>query len=133
MHALHALAGLDALGPDVLLAALSDPDSRVREHAVTLGWLAGCLLQLPYVLQGLGARGRQTATLLPPRRLVADLLEDDAAVAAHMLAVLHASASAGASRAELGAALDVGPERIEAGWAYLPLRAPAGLRVQRDA
>jgi hypothetical protein len=28
---------------------------RVREHAVTLGWLAGCLLQLPYVLQGLGA------------------------------------------------------------------------------
>jgi len=28
---------------------------RVREHAVTLGWLAGCLIQLPYVLQGLGA------------------------------------------------------------------------------
>jgi len=73
------------------------------------------------------------SSLLPPRRLVADLLEDDAAVAAHMLAVLHASASAGASRTELGAALDVGPERIEAGWAYLRLRAPAGLRVQRDA
>ncbi len=28
---------------------------RVREHAVTLGWLAGCLLQLPYVLQGFDA------------------------------------------------------------------------------
>jgi segregation and condensation protein B len=73
------------------------------------------------------------STLLPPRPPVADLFEDDATVAAHMLAVLHASASAGASRAELGAALDVPAERIEAGWAYLRLRAPAGLRVQRDA
>jgi segregation and condensation protein B len=73
------------------------------------------------------------STLLPPRSPVADLRQDDAAVAAHMLAVLHASAGAGASRAELGAALDVAPERIEAGWEYLRLRAPAGLRVQRHA
>ncbi len=71
--------------------------------------------------------------MLPPRAPLADLLQDDAAVGAHMLAVLHAAASAGASRAELGAALDVGTERIEAGWAYLRLRAPSGLRVQRHA
>jgi hypothetical protein len=37
---------------------------RVREHAVTLGWLAGCLLQLPYVLQGLGtSRGSRMGRL----------------------------------------------------------------------
>lgn len=32
---------------------------RVREHAVTAGWLAGCLVQLPYFLQpGSASRGR---------------------------------------------------------------------------
>ena len=41
------------LVPLLLIRVIALP--RVREHAVTLGWLAGCLLQLPYVLQGLGA------------------------------------------------------------------------------
>jgi segregation and condensation protein B len=77
--------------------------------------------------------GQPSATLLPPRAPVADLLADDAAVAAHILAVLHAAASEGVSRAELGAALAVPPERIEAGWNYLRLRPPPGLRVQRNA
>jgi segregation and condensation protein B len=108
------LAGL----PELRAATLLRRDARGR-------WRGALALARP--------ESSPAATLLPPRRLVADLREDDAAVAAHMLAVLHASASAGASRAELGAALDVGPERIEAGWAYLRLRAPAGLRVQRDA
>jgi len=76
---------------------------------------------------------RPSATLLPPRAPVPDLLADDAAVAAHLLAVLHAAASDGVSRAELGDALDVPAERIEAGWAYLRLRPPPGLRVQRHA
>ena len=54
----------------------------------------------------------------PPRPAAAELLPaDDAAVAAHMLAVLHAAGHGGLSRAELGDALAVGPERIEAGWA----------------
>jgi hypothetical protein len=35
-HALSALAGLGALGPDLVLAALSDPEPRVREHALRL-------------------------------------------------------------------------------------------------
>jgi putative membrane-bound dehydrogenase-like protein len=35
-HALYALAGLKALGPDDILAALADPESRVREHALRL-------------------------------------------------------------------------------------------------
>ncbi len=36
MHALCALAGLDALGAPRLLAALADPDAKVRAHAVRL-------------------------------------------------------------------------------------------------
>ncbi len=39
--------------PLLLIRVIALP--RAREQAVTLGWLAGCLLQLPYVLQGLGA------------------------------------------------------------------------------
>jgi len=35
-HALAALAGLGALGPDLVLAALADPEPRVREHALRL-------------------------------------------------------------------------------------------------
>ena len=34
MHALYALAGLEALDPEVVLARLADSDARVREHAV---------------------------------------------------------------------------------------------------
>ena len=41
------------LAPLLLIRVIALP--RAREHAVTAGWLAGCLLQLPYVLQGLGA------------------------------------------------------------------------------
>ncbi|HEX5105136.1 MAG TPA: PVC-type heme-binding CxxCH protein, partial [Pirellulaceae bacterium] len=36
MHALHALAGLNALSEDMLLPRLSDEHPRVREHAVAL-------------------------------------------------------------------------------------------------
>ncbi len=36
LHALYALAGLNALRTDLLLAALGDPDDRVRQHAVRL-------------------------------------------------------------------------------------------------
>jgi hypothetical protein len=50
------------LVPLLLVRLIALP--RVREHAVTLGWLAGCLLQLPYVLQGLGAsRGARMGRL----------------------------------------------------------------------
>jgi len=35
---------------------------RVREHAVTLGWLAGLLLQLPYVLGGSRVKVKRLAT-----------------------------------------------------------------------
>jgi segregation and condensation protein B len=72
-----------------------------------------------------------TSTLLRPRAALRDLLSDDAEVAAHMLAVLHAAARDGLSRAELADALEVPAERIEAGWAYLAVRPPPGLRVQR--
>jgi hypothetical protein len=47
--------------PLLLIRVIALP--RVREHAVTLGWLAGCLLQLPYVLQGLGASGSRVSRL----------------------------------------------------------------------
>jgi hypothetical protein len=47
--------------PVLLIRVIALP--RVREHAVTLGWLAGCLLQLPYVLQGLGASGSRVGRL----------------------------------------------------------------------
>jgi putative heme-binding domain-containing protein len=36
VHALYALAGMGALGADLVLAALSDPEPRVREHALRL-------------------------------------------------------------------------------------------------
>jgi putative membrane-bound dehydrogenase-like protein len=36
MHAMYALVGLKALTPEVVLAALSDSDAHVREHAVRL-------------------------------------------------------------------------------------------------
>ena len=36
MHALYALAGLDALHADVVLSVLSGADPRVRDHAVRL-------------------------------------------------------------------------------------------------
>ncbi|MBI2824468.1 MAG: c-type cytochrome [Planctomycetia bacterium] len=36
MHALHALAGLNALRPEVVLARLDDADPHVRQHAVRL-------------------------------------------------------------------------------------------------
>ena len=36
VHALHALAGLEALGKDVLVRVLADPHPRVREHAARL-------------------------------------------------------------------------------------------------
>jgi hypothetical protein len=36
---------------------------RVREHAVTPGVLAGCLLQLPFVLRGLGGSGSRVGRL----------------------------------------------------------------------
>lgn len=36
VHALHTLAGLDALNPDHVLAGLRDEDGRVRKHAVLL-------------------------------------------------------------------------------------------------
>jgi putative membrane-bound dehydrogenase-like protein len=36
MHALYVLASLEKLQPAILLAALADPDPRVREHAVRL-------------------------------------------------------------------------------------------------
>ena len=36
MHALHALAGLNALTPNIVLARLNDEHPRVREHAVRL-------------------------------------------------------------------------------------------------
>ena len=49
------------LVPLLLVRLIALP--RVREHAVTLGWLAGCLLQLPYVLQGLGASGSRVSRL----------------------------------------------------------------------
>ncbi len=41
LHALYALDGLNALTPRLLLAAIEDPDDRVREHAVRLSepWL----------------------------------------------------------------------------------------------
>jgi len=49
------------LVPVLLARVIALP--RVREHAVTLGWLAGCLLQLPWVLQGLGASGSRVSRL----------------------------------------------------------------------
>jgi len=43
----------------------------VREHAVTAGWAAGLLLQLPFVLQGLGAPGSRAGRLAPFDQAVA--------------------------------------------------------------
>jgi len=114
-QARSVLAGLEELRAATLLRR----DARSR-------WRGALALARPPARQ-------PSATLLPPRAPVADLLADDAALAAHMLAVLHAAASDGVSRAALGAALDTPPERIEAGWAYLRLRPPPGLRVQRHA
>jgi hypothetical protein len=49
------------LVPLLLIRVIALP--RVREHAVTLGVLAGCLLQLPFVLRGLGGSGSRVGRL----------------------------------------------------------------------
>jgi hypothetical protein len=85
------------------------------------------------LVRSVSSDDRTPASLLPPRAPVLDLLVDDAAVAVHMVAVLHAAGSGDVSRAELADALDVPADRIEAGWAYLAVRPPTGLRVQRHA
>lgn len=43
---------------------------RVREHAVTAGWLAGCLVQLPYFLQSGPSSKSRLATLATPGQSV---------------------------------------------------------------
>jgi segregation and condensation protein B len=111
------LAGLDELR----VATLLRRDTRAR-------W-RGALR----VVRAASRDDRTPPSLLPQRAPAADLLVDDAAVAMHMVAVLHAAASGGLTRAELAEALDVSAERIEAGWAYLNVRPPPGLRVQRHA
>jgi segregation and condensation protein B len=111
------LAGLDELRA----ATLMRRDTRAR-------WRGALRL-----VRSVARDERTPASLLPPRAPVADLLVDDAAVAVHMVAVLHASGGGDVSRAKLADALDVPAERIEAGWAYLGVRPPTGLRVQRHA
>jgi segregation and condensation protein B len=116
-QARDVLAGLDQLRAATLLRR----DTRAR-------W-RGALRLITSV-----ARDERTpASLLPPRAPVADLLVDDAAVGVHMVAVLHAAGSGDVSRTELADALEVPIERVEAGWAYLAVRPPPGLRVQRHA
>jgi segregation and condensation protein B len=111
------LAGLDELRAATLLRR----DTRAR-------WRGALRLVRP------ASHDHKTpASLLPPRAPVADLLVDDAAVGAHIVAVLHAAGSGDVSRAELVDALDVPAERVEVGWAYLAVRPPTGLRVQRQA
>ena len=44
---------------------------RVREHAVTAGWAAGCLLQVPYVLQNLGGVHSRAGHLASARHVLA--------------------------------------------------------------
>ena len=44
---------------------------RVREHAVTAGWAAGCLLQVPYVLQNLGGAHSRAGHLASARHVLA--------------------------------------------------------------
>jgi hypothetical protein len=43
---------------------------RVREHAVTAGWAAGCLLQVPYVLQNLGGGDSRVGRLASARHVL---------------------------------------------------------------
>jgi segregation and condensation protein B len=116
-QAREVLAGLDELRATTLLRR----DTRAR-------WRGALSL-----VRRASRDERTPASLLPPRASVADLLVDDAAVAVHMVAVLHAAGSGDVSRAELADALDVPAERVDAGWAYLGVRPPPGLLVQRHA
>jgi hypothetical protein len=44
---------------------------RLREHAVTAGWAAGCLLQAPYVVSNLGSAQSRAAHAASPGRVLA--------------------------------------------------------------
>ena len=44
---------------------------RLREHAVTAGWAAGCLLQLPYVVSNLGSAQSRAAHAASPGQVLA--------------------------------------------------------------
>ncbi|HEY7265041.1 MAG TPA: hypothetical protein VH589_26600, partial [Trebonia sp.] len=44
---------------------------RLREHAVTAGWAAGCLLQVPYVISNLASAQSRASQPASPRHLVA--------------------------------------------------------------
>jgi hypothetical protein len=44
---------------------------RPREHAVTAGWAAGCLLQVPYVLRNLASVHSRAGHLASPRHILA--------------------------------------------------------------
>ncbi len=51
MHALYALAGLDALRGEVIVGCLADPHPRVREHAIRLS--EGLLASSPNVVEAI--------------------------------------------------------------------------------
>ena len=44
---------------------------RLREHAVTAGWAAGCLLQVPYVVSNLGSAQSRAAHPASPGPVLA--------------------------------------------------------------
>jgi hypothetical protein len=57
------------VAPLLLARVLALP--RLREHAVTAGWAAGCLLQLPYVLGNLAGAGSRAAHPASPGGVLA--------------------------------------------------------------
>jgi hypothetical protein len=54
-----------------LLVARAIALPRIREHAVTAGWAAGTLLQVPYVLQSLSHKGSRGSRFAPFHQVVA--------------------------------------------------------------
>ena len=55
--------------PLLLARAIALP--RLREHAVTAGWAAGCLLQVPYIVSNLGSAHSRAAHLASPGPVLA--------------------------------------------------------------
>jgi hypothetical protein len=99
---------------------------RWREHAVTAGWAAGCLLQAPYVVSNLGSAQSRTAHPASPGPVLAFYGHEVVlpALGWHLAWWLQAAAGRNGATAIIGAIL-----AVFFGWALLTQRGPARVFV----
>ena len=109
-----------------LLLARTVALPRLREHAVTAGWAAGCLLQVPYVVTNLGSPQSRAAHLASPGQVLAFYGHEVVlpALGWHLAWRLQALCGRNDATLIIGAIL-----AVFFGWALLTQRGPARVIV----